>query len=168
VVSAPSLSSIFTIGHINNTHGLKGLLKLTLLKVSYKSVFKNIKTCYLNEIKYQVEKSSTTPKGMLIKLVGINTVEEAVPFKNFTFAVDSELIDTLADKFLTERWIGYAVYDSDKKPLGYVDNIIYTGANDVLLITCEEEELLVPVTDEYVLAENNSEKYITILKPEYA
>lgn len=67
------------------------------------------------------------------------------------------------EDFFTESWLGLDAFDLAGNRLGVVDEIIYTGSNDVISIQ-GDEELLVPVIKEYILKEKNNS--LVIKRPE--
>jgi len=168
-VSPPPNINLFPIALINNTHGLKGYVKLTFNKNLDFSLITNLKIVYINNLSYTVELLTKTPKGALLKIYGINSVESAVLLKGKTLCLGLETIPET--EMLSERLLGFKVYDSQDQFLGTVEDIIYTGANDVLAVRAsnpDKDELLIPLIDEYLLKTDCAKQLIVVKKPEYA
>ncbi|MBP5705948.1 MAG: hypothetical protein J6W76_01585, partial [Spirochaetales bacterium] len=72
------MMELLRIGLIKKVHGLKGEVKVLTLTDNPQR-FKKVKTVYLDqeETAYQTEHSAITPKDVILKLVGIDTVEQA-------------------------------------------------------------------------------------------
>ncbi len=166
--SSPLSSDFFPLGYINNTHGLKGEVKLHLYKKTYETLLSSVKKCLLDNHSYAIEKSRLTPKGAILKLQGINIIEAALVLKTSIFYVDKSILNLLPTVFLSESWIGHSVYTEAKVYLGIVEDIIYTGCNDVLVVVDNKIETLIPVIESYILETSSQEKTIIVQQPEYA
>jgi len=104
---------------------------------------------------------------MLLLFAGIDTPEKA------QFHVNQEIWFPLSEVEnitpspinLPEQWIGWVVM-ANNTILGKVIDVLQTKANDILTIKNEQdEEWLVPVIPEYILAIDQKTQSLSIKKP---
>ncbi len=62
--------------------------------------------------------------------------------------------------------LGFEVYDSKSSKLGFLADVITTGANDIWVIKSHDEELLIPALKSVVTEVNISRKKIFVTLPE--
>jgi len=64
---------------------------------------------------------------------------------------------------LSSLYLNFSVINLDKKEIGKVVSVINYGASDILIFkNTENEELMIPLTDNAVLRINNDSKEIVI------
>ena len=64
---------------------------------------------------------------------------------------------------LSSLYLNFSVINLDKKEIGKVVSVINYGASDILIFkNTEDEELMIPLTDNAVLRINNDSKEIVI------
>ena len=64
---------------------------------------------------------------------------------------------------LSNLYLNFSVVNLDKKEIGKVVSVINYGASDILIFkNTENEELMIPLTDNAVLRINNDSKEIVI------
>lgn len=98
-----------------------------------------------------VESVRSGPKGPLVKLLGIDSIDAAEALRGRSV--------TLLESELPEEWLidpfdpcGLNVIDEDRGHLGTVVETIVTGANDVWVVRNETgREVLLPVIDDVVI-----------------
>ena len=80
------MEGLLEIGQIVNSYGIKGFVKVIPL-VDHSSQFKNFKTLYIQDKKdikqFVVEEVKFSKNLVLLKLKGIETIEQAEALKNF-------------------------------------------------------------------------------------
>lgn len=137
------------IGQIVNTHGIKGEIKVTPFTNDI-TRFDDLKEVYVKSKKesklYKVEGVRYHKNMVLIKLEGINTPEQADLLRNAYLEVDREHAVPLEEgAYYIVDLIGLEVYTEEGKPLGKVDDIYNTGANDIYVIKDElGKQVLLP------------------------
>jgi 16S rRNA processing protein RimM len=92
-------------------------------------------------------------KGLLVKLKGFNTPEDAGQFRNQWVYVRTADEPPLAEgKYYPHQLIGLQVMDENDNPLGELDEILVTGANDVYVVKdATGRELLLPAIPSVIL-----------------
>ena len=86
-----------------------------------------------------------------LMLEGISDANLAEPLKGKNvFADESELAPPADNEFYFRDVMGCAVFLTDGRRIGVVEEIIATGANDVFVVRGEGKEVLVPVIEDVV------------------
>lgn len=157
------MDNYIEVGQIVNTHGLKGEVKVNPwtdfpeVYSSFEGVFTNDGTEYkINGIKYQ--------KGcVLLKLDGVDNIDDAEKMRGNTLYVPRELFDSLPENtYLIADIIGLAVKDSDTV-YGVISDVITTGSNDVYIVKGESyPQLLIPAIKDVVKEINIEKGYVLV------
>lgn len=150
------------IGKIVNVHGLKGEVKvypwcdspefLCEFETLYTHQGKNIIT---------VEKSRVQKNMVIMKINGIDTIEQAQTIKNMVIYMNRDDVELTKGSYFIQDLIGLEVYDADTNAFyGTLIDVLETGANDVYTIQNEElhKEYLIPAIPDVVISidiENN-------------
>lgn len=150
------------IGKIVNVHGLKGEVKvypwcdspefLCEFETLYTHQGKNIIT---------VEKSRVQKNMVIMKINGIDTIEQAQTIKNMVIYMNRDDVELIEGSYFIQDLIGLEVYDADTNAFyGTLIDVLETGANDVYTIQNEElhKEYLIPAIPDVVISidiENN-------------
>lgn len=144
----------FEIGHIDNTHGLRGELKvrsytedkkryeklksiLILIKSEYKEFF-------IEQVRYQKD-------IILLKLKNVDSIEEAEKLKGLYIYIKREDARSLeeGEHFIADL-IGLDVYYKNEK-IGVLDDIFSAGSKDVYVIKRKgKNDLLLPGIDDCI------------------
>ena len=126
------------IGQIVNTNGLKGMVKvnpftddmmrfeeLEDLYIQYKGNLKKVK---IEQVRYQKNQ-------VLLKLEGINSIEEAENYRNCYLKIHRKDARNLEeDMYFIADLIGLEVYTKQNELLGKLDDVFSTGSNDVYVV----------------------------------
>jgi 16S rRNA processing protein RimM len=92
-------------------------------------------------------------KGVLVKLKGIETPEDAGLFRNQWVYVRTTDVPALPEgKIYQHELFGFKVVDETDRPLGELVEIIETGANNVYVVKDESgKEILLPAIPSVIL-----------------
>ena len=140
----------FEIGQITNTHGLKGELKVRTFTQSKKRFeeLKSILVDFNGELKkYDIEKVRYQNEVILLKLKGVDDIDEALKLKsNYIKIPRTDAKETNENEFFIADLIGCEVYQNDL--IGIVDDIFTAGASDVYVIKRKgKKDLLLPAIE---------------------
>lgn len=129
------------LGQIVNVKGLKGEVKVNPFTENINR-FETLKTILVkmkNENKeFEIEKVSYHKNQVILKLKGINTIEEAETLRNCYILVNRSNLEPLAEGvYYIADLIGLEVYTEDGIALGKVDDIYNTGSNDIYVVKDE-------------------------------
>ena len=143
------------VGQIVNTFGIKGEIKVVPFTDDIKR-FDELKNVYVKTKKeskqYKVENVKYHKNMVLIKLEGINSVEDAETLRNAFLEIDrKDAIPLEEGTYFIADLIGLEVYTEEGKLLGKVDDIYNTGINDIYVIKDElGKQILLPGIKEVV------------------
>lgn len=159
----------FPVARIIKPHGVKGELKLLPIKPVFSQLLLNQKQFKTENNKLKVSFLKEHKQGFIAKFADIDDMDAAEELRDVELLIETKKVLTFFKEeglFFSEQWIGYRVEDEKKKSLGIVDNILYTGANEVLVVL-GKEEVLVPVISEFILEVDDEKQIIKVVKPEY-
>ena len=143
----------FEIGQITNTHALKGEVKVRPFTESKKR-FEELKSILVDIngelIKYDVEKVRYQNDIILLKLKGVDDIDEALKLKSHYIKIPrTDAKETEEDEFFIADLIGCEVYENDL--IGIVDDVFTAGASDVYVIKRKgKKDLLVPAIESVI------------------
>lgn len=155
------------VGKINNTHGVKGELKLTLWcdDIEY---LKQFKTLYFDDKgEKAVELLSARPQKNLaiIRLDGIDTMEKAENLKGKLLYCNRDDAKIEEGSNYIADLIGCYVVDIDtEEEYGQVKDVLNYGSCDIYDIESWGKHTLIPATDDIVKEINVEYKVIRIKK----
>ncbi|MGY0372097.1 ribosome maturation factor RimM [Clostridium sp. JNZ J1-5] len=157
------MEQLLTVGKIINTHGIKGEIKVQSVTDDLER-FKKLKKAYIDNSEITITNCKLQPGKVILKIEGIDKIEDAVRLKNKYIRIRREdAIELPEDSYFESDIIGCHVYDENGEELGTIDDIIYTGSNDVYWIK-GEKELLIPAIKSIVLNIDVESKKV-IIKP---
>lgn len=162
-----------TVGIIVGTHGVHGDLKMRILTDDPEHL-KSIKTVYLGErdTPLALRHVRLTNDGALISIEGTDSPEAGARLNGLAVKISGADARPLEEgEYFLFQIIGLTAYSEDGETIGIVNDLIETGAHDVLVIgdrADSSEDLLVPNHPEFVLELSPEEGKVVIRPPEYA
>lgn len=138
-------------GKIVNTHGIKGEVKIYSYTDDPDNILK-LKNVYIDSVKYDVEKIRYVSNMFVIKIKGIDRIEdtECIMNKEIKREVSDKEFEN-DNEFFVRDLIGIEVFDESDIYIGKLKQVLNTGANDVYVINREnKEELLLPAIAQVV------------------
>ncbi|MGG5462333.1 ribosome maturation factor RimM [Clostridium sp. B9] len=155
------MNDLLVVGQIINTHGLRGEMKVMPLTEDMRR-FDDLEFVLLKGNKVKVEGVKYFKDKVILKLEGINSIEEAEKLKRTYLEIDREhAIELEEDEYFIVDLIGCKVVDTEGFEYGKIKDVIQTPSNDVYWVQ-GNKEVLVPVLKDIVLDINMDEKLITI------
>ena len=154
------------LGQIVGTHGVRGEVRVNPWCDS-PSFAKGFKKVYFdNKGLSEVNVNSCRPHGniILMKLDGINSVNEAESYRNEILYIKRDDASLPDGTWFIEELIGCEVFDADNNTFyGVISDISETGANDVWHITDNYgKEYLIPSIKQVVIDVNVFENKVLI------
>ena len=137
------------VGKIVNTFGIRGQVKVVPFTDDIKR-FDKLKSIYIERKKelqpYKIENVKYTNNMVILKLEGIDSIEEAEKYKNCSIKIDRKnAIKLPKDTFFIADLIGLPVYTDEGVLLGKVDDIYNTGSSDIYVVKDElGKQILLP------------------------
>ena len=155
------------IGQIVNTNGLKGVVKVNPFTDDI-SKFEDLKYVYIqlkNELKkVKIEQVRYNKNQVLLKLEGIDSIEEAEKYRNFYLKTEKESQEDLGeDTYYILDLIGLDVYSDKNEYLGKIEDVFPTGSNDVYVVKDNlGKQILIPAIADVVKEVDLKNKKMTI------
>lgn len=137
------------LGKVLRPHGLGGLLRVASYAESAGS-FLAARTVFLEDRKGGWRKDEVVSihphkRALLMKLKGLNTIEEAEEVRGASIFVAKDLLGGKGEgEFFWHEIIGLEVYLKTGSYVGEVRDILSTGGNDIYVVRKGEAEVLVP------------------------
>ncbi|OGO78522.1 MAG: 16S rRNA processing protein RimM [Clostridiales bacterium GWB2_37_7] len=159
-----------SIGQIVNTHGIRGELKVYPL-TDDAARFDKLKEVYIESkgvmTKYQVESSKHLKNTVILKLKGIDTMNDAEKLRQLYLKVGRwDAVRLPKDAFFVCDIVDSEVYDIHGVLLGKLYDVLQTGSNDVYVVKTEDKDLLIPALKSVVKEINLQSRKIIVDLPE--
>jgi len=145
----------FEIGQIVNTFGIKGMVKVNPFTDDI-SQFEEMETILVdkkgNLLEMQIEEVKYSKNQVLLKLKGIETVNDAEKYRNCYLKLPREKARKLPkNTYFIADLIGLEVYTEEGNLLGKVEDIYNTGASDIYVIKDElGKQILLPAIKDVI------------------
>ncbi len=145
----------FEIGQIVNHFGIKGMLKVNPFTDDI-SQFKTLGTVLLEKngelLEMKIEEVKSSKNQILLKLKGIETIEEAEKYRNCYLKIARGKAKNLPkNTYFIADLIGLSVYTEEGILLGKVEDIYNSGASDIYVVRGElGKQILLPAIREVI------------------
>jgi 16S rRNA processing protein RimM len=142
------------VGFLRRAHGVRGEMIMDL-HTDFPERLRSGRKLFVGDGHKPMTLSGARPhaKGMLVKLKGIETPEDAGLFRNQWVYVKATDVPALPEgKIYQHELFGFKVVDENDHLLGELVEIIETGANDVYVVKDEAgKEILLPAIPSVIL-----------------
>ena len=155
------------VGQIVNTNGLKGLLKINPFTDDI-TRFERLKTILVEHkkelLEFEIESVRYQKKQVLLKLKGIDTIEEAEKYREDYVKINRNKEEKLPeDTYYIVDLIGLDIYTVGGELLGKLDDIFSTGSNDVYVVkNSEGKQILLPAISDVIKNIDLEQKKIVV------
>jgi 16S rRNA processing protein RimM len=153
------------VGKLRHAHGVHGEILMEVY-TDFPDRLQPGVILYLGEEAMQLRliKCRQHGKGLLMTFEGFSSPEEIGQFRNQIVYVTSIDRPPLADgEYYHHQLIGLCVITHDGKTLGFVTEILETGASDILVVHPESgPDILIPVVDSFIHEINLDRCEITV------
>ena len=143
------------VGQIVNTFGINGFVKVYPYVNDIKR-FDDLNKIYIKlrkeEVELEIEEVKYQKNMVLLKLKGINTIEEAEKLRNAYIEIDrKDAIPLKKDEYFIADLLGLEVFTDTGEKLGILDDIYNNGSSDIFVVKNElGKQFLLPYIDEVV------------------
>lgn len=143
------------IGQIVNTNGLKGIVKVNPFTDDV-NIFEQIKYVYIelkDELKkVKIEQVRYNKNQVLLKLEGIDSIEEAEKYRTCYIKTEKKKQEELGkDTYYIVDLIGLNVFSTEGEMLGILEDVFPTGSNDVYVVKDNlGKQILIPAIADVV------------------
>lgn len=149
------MEEYFEIGQIVNTNGLKGTLKIKPFTDDI-TIFERIKSVFIdingNLKEFNIQKVWYHKQMVMIKLEGIDSIEEAEKYRNFFIKILRAQEEELPENvYFIQDLIDCTVITDEGEILGIIQDVFPTGSNDVYVVkTDDSKEILLPAIQDVI------------------
>lgn len=157
------MDNLLNVGFINNVRGLKGEIKV-IHYCDEKEQFLDIQNITIENKDYEIEYVKFHKEQVILKLKGINTIEEAQLLKSKDiYAPRDELPELSEGQYYIADLIGFEAITDKNEAIGRVTDVIVSTASDLFQIEkADGKTVLVPNIPEFVTEISLSDKKIVI------
>ena len=134
-------------GQIVNTHGLRGDVKVMPWADDPDDLL-NFRRYFIDGKEYKVSRSSRQKNMILLKLKGVDTIDDAVKLRNKEIAICRDDIE-LADGVMFIADMSGLPVVADGVEIGKLTDVLTMPGNDVYVVK-GEHEYMIPAVQEYV------------------
>ncbi len=155
------------VGLLRRAHGLKGEMLMDVW-TEFPERLRAGKRVYIGEqhVPHRIRAARAMDQMRLVHLEGLNSPEDAIPFRNQVMYVRADELPRLPEgRYYHHELIGMTVVDEAGQVLGVLSQILETGANDVYVVNGEGGELLLPAIQEVVLTIDVAERRMKVRPP---
>jgi len=146
---------LLTVGRVAKPHGVKGKIKVEYFGEnlnrlpSFREVFIEDRIGRMQA--YEVMEASLQPRRLILRLKGIEKIEEAQSLVGKEILIKKAALPSLKEgEYYWFEIIGMWVETRQGKRIGRVREIFPTGANDVYVVEGKRREILLPATEEVI------------------
>jgi 16S rRNA processing protein RimM len=162
--------SLFTVGKIVNTHGIRGEIKVISqtdfpdVRFADGSSLLIIHPNLQAPVKIEIEQAREHKGTYILKLKGFNNINEVEKYKGGQLKItDEQLVDLPEDEYYFYEIVGCTVVTDEGKTLGTISEILQPGANDVWVVERPQgKPVLIPVIDDVLLNVDIENKLVKI------
>jgi len=150
----PTSERTIPLGKIVSTHGLDGWVKLNPYNPESRVFRAPLKIILENDearVTFDLESSRPHKRQILLKLRGIDTIEEAEKWVGFALAVAEQSLPRLAPgEYFHYQVIGLDVFDIHGQHIGVVARTLATLAGEIYVVSGKSKEHLIPAVREFI------------------
>lgn len=160
----------YLVGKLTKTHGLKGEMAIWL-DVDYPEEYEDLESILVEMkgelIPYFVEEIQIRANKSIIKFEDVDSIEAAQKLINCELYLPNENLEELDDdQFYYHEIIGFDIVDDTQGKLGKVTAVYTNEAQDLIAMNYQNQEILIPVSDEIVKTIDREKKELYTNLPE--
>lgn len=158
------------VGRLRRAHGIYGEILMDIM-TDFPERLHVGKTVYVGET-HQPMKIATLRSqhlSLLVQFDGIEDVDATAALRNQLVFVKAESIPDLPEgEYYHHQLLGIQVVEENGQPVGFLSEIMETGANDVyLVISPEGKETLLPAIESVILEVNLEKGEMRVRLPDW-
>lgn len=145
-----TLPPFLVVGRVLAPWGVKGEVKVESFTDS-PTLFTQLRTLYIGESPFSVERSRIHKRSILLKLANIDTWQAAEGLRGQWLEVPSSEAPPLPeDHYYHFQVLGLQVWTTQGEFLGRIVEILATRSNDVYRVETAKGEILIPAIEDVV------------------
>ncbi len=135
-------------GKIVNTHSVYGEIKVQPWSDSLDFLC-DFDVIYIDKKPFEIERARVHKNCVLIKLKGINSINEAEVFRNKLICVDKDEVELSDGEYFIADLEGLKVIDVNLGELGELAEVFSLPSNDVYVVR-GKDEYMIPAVAEFI------------------
>lgn len=153
------------VGRIAKPHGVRGELQVEVRTDEPEVRFQVGATLLMEETSVKLEAVKIHGKYLIVKFEGFNTRNDVEELRNRLLEVEVNIDDVPndEDEFYDYQLVGLRVL-VNSEVIGVTKEVLHLPAQDVLVVTQGDQEVLVPFVKEIVTEVHLADKYL-VMKP---
>lgn len=137
-------------GRIVGTHGVRGELRLDCW-CDNPAFLKNVPRLYLQGLPKNVLSARPHKHLLLLKLEGINTVEDAMALRGQILQFCREDVPLPKGRYYIQDLLGLSVWDlSSNTCIGTLKDVLRLPAQDVYVVSGSQGDRMIPAVEEFL------------------
>lgn len=168
---SPGEPLFLAVGRLRRTHGIHGEMLMDVL-TAFPERLRARKLVYIGEEHSPVRITHVRKMGtadLLVSFAGYEDADQAALLRNKMVFVRAENLPELPEgEYYHHQLLGLRVVDESGKDLGFLTEIMETGANDVyLVVNPEGQETLLPAIESVILGVDLEKREMTVRSQEW-
>lgn len=164
------LDECYQLGWVVKSHGTKGVVTI-FLDVDTPENYREMELVFVdinkNPVPFFIEWIRVKGNKALVQFEGINSVERAEDIRSKKLYLPLSGLPKLPESQPNYHdIIGYTMEDGKMGSIGPVENIYRKTGQDLFGVKHKGQEILVPITDEWILQIDHEEKKILVDLPD--
>ncbi|MFC1889930.1 ribosome maturation factor RimM [Thermodesulfobacteriota bacterium] len=166
-MTLPRESDLVEVGKVVRTQGVRGKIKVFSYRESAED-FLSLEVLYLRDEAGRiwtgdVERVQLHKSSVLVKIKGIDSIDEATELVGRTALIPREELPALEDgEYYWFDLLGMEVVTEEGAALGRIDSILETGSNDVYVVHGSGGERLIPAIRDVIREVDTKRKRMTV------
>jgi len=162
---------LVAIARLSKPRGLRGEIVADVL-TNFPERFENLKLVLLvrpdgETAEIEIEKFWFQKNRIVLKFAGYDSIEAADTLRNCEICIaETEAVELDADEFFDWELEGCAVETIAGELIGTVKEVMRTGGTEILVVTGEAKEYLIPFAETICVDVNVENKLIKVDAPE--
>ena len=163
--------NLFPIGRVVKPHGVNGKMKVDYFGddlrrfLSYREIFIRNETGGLQS--YEILEVVTQPPRLILRLRGIEKIEETEPLLGKEIFVGKEALPELEEgEYYWADLLGMEVETQEGKRIGKVKEIFPTGAHDVYVVEGKRGEIFLPAIEGVIQSIDLKKRVMKVVRME--
>ena len=161
----------FNLGYISKTRGLDGEV-VAFLDVDYPEEYSELELMFIEIdntlVPFFIEDVKITNSGFAnFKLEDIDNSEQAKELIKCGIYLPNEFLAKLEDdQFYYHEIVGYQLIDNTSKQTATIKQVVEYPNNKLLEVSFQNNEILIPFNDDFIVAIDKENKTLTMNIPE--
>jgi len=143
-------NEFITIGRVLGHWGIKGKIRVSPM-TDFPERFNTGETIYIDGKPWVIENTEWHKGNALVKLTGIESIEDAVEFTGKYVEISSAQVRPLpAGQYYHYQITDLNVVTTDGREIGVATDVLTASANDIYVVKGKDGEVLIPATEDII------------------